>query len=253
MTSSKRATCTKLRKNNQLVAVEDDEPTDRDPDADMPKRKQLFVPAMNADRTGDELSDDEAADQDDNENNEQTEAERRHEIRENVVEEISDATDQDDEAIRGMFSEFLDEYRQQEEQRETRGNNTDAKLYKVFETNHPAITHPDDADDDLGEMSETNKAHMIASIVRKYSHRWTIENGYKKVKKFRVRTTSMDHEYRYFNFLYACTLYNVWRLVDLLVKLELMAKTEFHYKPIITADVFLSVADEWMDLDPPRG
>lgn len=33
--------------------------------------------------------------------------------------------------------------------------------------------------------------------------------------------TSKEHEYRYFNFAFACVLYNVWRLVDLLVKLAL--------------------------------
>lgn len=39
----------------------------------------------------------------------------------------------------------------------------------------------------------------------------------------------MDHEYRFFNFLYACTIYNVWLLADLLVKLELLAEAEFRH------------------------
>jgi hypothetical protein len=40
---------------------------------------------------------------------------------------------------------------------------------------------------------------------RRESQRWIIENGYKQIKSFRVRTTSMNHEYRFFNFLFACT------------------------------------------------
>jgi IS4 transposase len=63
----------------------------------------------------------------------------------------------------------------------------------------------------------------------------------------------MNPEYRFFNFLYACTLYNVWRLTDLLVKLELLAESEFEYKPLVTADLFLTIAKEYniVGLDPP--
>jgi IS4 transposase len=63
-------------------------------------------------------------------------------------------------------------------------------------------------------------------------------------------TTSIDHEYRFFNFLFACTLYNVWRLVDLLVKLESLAGSEFRYKPLATADLFLTIANGNAGLDP---
>lgn len=62
---------------------------------------------------------------------------------------------------------------------------------------------------------------------------------------------SLDHEYRFFNFLFACTLYNVWRLVDLLVKLELVGDG-FKHKPLVTADLFLTIAkQEDVGLDPP--
>ena len=89
-------------------------------------------------------------------------------------------------------------------------------MYILFETNHPDLELPDDEGGD--ERSETEKAHMVSRILRKYDHRWGIENGFKQIKRFRVRTTSMKYEYRFFNFLFACTMYNVWRLVDLLVK-----------------------------------
>ena len=78
-----------------------------------------------------------------------------------------------------------------------------------------------------------------------------VENGFKKIKSFRVRTTSMDREYRFFNFLFACTLYNVWWLVDLLVKLELLAESELRHKPLVTADLFLTIAKDYVGLDPP--
>lgn len=61
----------------------------------------------------------------------------------------------------------------------------------------------------------------------------------------------MDHEYRFFNFLYVCTMYNVWRLVDLLVKLELLAESEFRHKPLVTADLFLTIAKDYVGLGPP--
>jgi IS4 transposase len=59
----------------------------------------------------------------------------------------------------------------------------------------------------------------------------------------------MDHGYRLFNFLFASTLYNVWRLVDLLVKLEL--EDEPTHKPLVTADLFLTIAKQCFGLEPP--
>ncbi|PSQ51950.1 hypothetical protein BRD20_09020 [Halobacteriales archaeon SW_8_65_20] len=92
---------------------------------------------------------------------------------------------------------------------------------------------------------------MVSRLIRQYSHRWGIENGFKQIKRFRVRATSMKFEYRFFNFLYACTMYNAWRLVDLLVKIELLAESEFRHKPLVTADLFLTIAKDYAGLDPP--
>jgi IS4 transposase len=63
--------------------------------------------------------------------------------------------------------------------------------------------------------------HMIERLIRWYRRRWGIENGFKKQKHFMVRTISTERDYRFFNFVFACVLYNVWRLVDLLVKLAI--------------------------------
>ena len=61
---------------------------------------------------------------------------------------------------------------------------------------------------------------------------------------------SKDHEYRFFNFLFACTLYNVWRLTDALVKSELDATAEFVGNPLVTADLFLTIAKDLCLLVP---
>ena len=141
--------------------------------------------------------------------------------------------------------------REEEEKQELPGSKEDKELYMLFETNHPDLELPGDEGEDGDEMSELEKANMVARVIRKYKHRWGIENGFKQIKSFRVRTTSMDHEYRFFNFLYACTLYNVWRLTDLMVKLELRAESEFRYEPLVTADLFLTIAKDYVGLDPP--
>jgi IS4 transposase len=54
-----------------------------------------------------------------------------------------------------------------------------------------------------------------------------------------------------FHLLFVCTLYSVWQLVDLLVKLELLADSEFRHKPLVTADLFLTIAKDYVGLDPP--
>jgi len=133
------------------------------------------------------------------------------------------------------------------EERGLPGNDEDTRLYLLFETDHPDLQSPDDSD----SLSEVEKAHMVSRIIRKYKHRWGIENGFKQIKRFRVQTTSMKFQYRFFNFFYACTMYNVWRLVDLLVKLELLADSEFRFKPLVTADLFLTIAKDYAGLDPP--
>ena len=56
-----------------------------------------------------------------------------------------------------------------------------------------------------------------------------------------VRTTSTECEYRFFNFAFACVLYNVWRLVDLLVKIALDGEYR-SYAPRVDANQFLIVA-----------
>ena len=76
--------------------------------------------------------------------------------------------------------------------------------------------------------------------VRKY------ENGFKKQKHFMVRITSTERDYRFFNFAFACVLYNVWRLVKLAVDGENKS-----YAPRVDAKQFLTVAKQFYGLDSP--
>jgi len=237
-----RGRCTELRRAGKIVDVQQDR---HDRDDDNPMRKRIFIPAMRRDLTDDSLGND-----DDDTGREGTrDQETEKELREEMVDEFSDVVGEDSKRTRRMFEDFLEEVYEEEEQRQLRGNEADRRLFTLFKTNHPDLkVLSEDGDDDQGEIE---KAHMVARIIRLYRFRWGIENGFKQIKEFRVRTTSMNHEYRFFNFLFACTLYNVWRLVDILVKLELMADSEFEYKPLVTADLFLTIASDYLGLDPP--
>lgn len=266
MHSSERATCTRLRRQGKLVHVESDDSdtggsdsgrttlsdfTDEDQDEvtgedahEGPVRKSVYVPAMNAELTGDEDDDTDTEDVDEGE------SEDDDDLRNEMLSEFAEATEEDAEKTGRMFGDLLDEIREEEEERDLPGNDDDTQLYILFETNHPDLELPEEGSDE-DEHSEIENVHMVSRLIRQYSNRWGIENGFKQIKRFRVRTTSMKYEYRFFNFLYACTMYNAWRLVDLLVKLELLAESEFRHKPLVTADLFLTIAKDYAGLDPP--
>lgn len=240
MHSSERAQCTRLRQQGKDVHIETD-------GNGSTERKLIYFPAQNPESTSDEPDNDEADDADDEEDDEEVG------LREELIRDFADTTDEDVEDVGSMFGEVIEEVQKEEAEIELPGGDEDTQLYMLFETNHPDIEVPDAGSND--EPSELEKLHMAGRLIRKYRHRWGIENGYKQIKSFRVRTTSMNYEYRFFNFLYACTMYNVWRLVDLLVKLELLAESEFRYKPLVTADLFLTIAKEHnilgLDAPPP--
>jgi IS4 transposase len=263
MHSSERATCTRLRRQGKLVHIESDERSSKtdstgrttltdftgDEDGDNgeaisegPSRKRVYMPAMNPDRTSDDGEDDEG-----DEDTGESEIDRGDEVRQELLAEFADITKSDSDDIEQMFGDVVEEIREEEEERVLPGNEEDTQLYILFETNHPDLQVPDNDE----KLTKIEELHMAARVIRQYSHRWGIENGFKKIKSFRVRTTSMKREYRFFNFLYACTLYNVWRLVDLLVRLELRDTLGSKHKPLVTADLFLTIAKNYVGLDPP--
>jgi IS4 transposase len=67
-----------------------------------------------------------------------------------------------------------------------------------------------------------------------YGYRWEIESGYKSIKRFMAPTTSKDFGLRFFYFAFACLLYSIWRVVDLLVHVELTGGYE--HAPVIPAE-----------------
>lgn len=233
MFTSEKAECTRLRQAGKTIKIEEQKTLD----PDLPSRKRIYIPAINPDRTNDDPdADDDGADEDEDDD--------QDDYRQGLMEDFADATEQEvDEAAR-MFSDFAEEIREEDEEHDLPGDESDSTRYILFETNDPYVTGDDD-------LEENEALHMAARAVRQYRHRWGIENGFKQIKSFRVRTTSMDHEYRFFNFLFACTMYNAWRLVDILVKLELLDREEIEHAPLVTADLFLTIAKQYIGIPPP--
>ncbi|WP_135855053.1 transposase [Halorussus salinus] len=227
--------CTKLRKAGKKVRVV------KQSAFEGPSRKRLYLPARNTDIF--EPSDTDDRDTSDGDSGEKSEEERREGYRQKHAQAFVETFDVDvDDEDGHMFSGVVDEVREQEAAEDDRVDDEAVEAYALFETNHPALDPEDSA-------TEEQLLGRVRGFVERYSHRWGIENGYKQIKQFRVRTTSKDHRYRYFCFAFACVLYNVWRLVDLLVKLAF--EDDPDYSPRVSAGVFLTLASQNLGLDPP--
>ncbi|AGB39036.1 transposase [Natronococcus occultus] len=222
---SEKATCTRLHRSGKTIHIEEESVSSG------PTRKRMYLPSSAEDGF-------EAEDEEKDEN------EERSDIREEMLEDLADlGIELDEEDASHGFSALTEELREEEANEPTVGCKEDSQAYALFETNHPSVTLNEDD-------SEVERIHMVERMVRRYRHRWGIENGYKQIKTFRVRTTSKRHTYRFFNFVFACVLYNVWRLVDLLVKLAIEGENAT-YAPRVDANQFLTVAKKYYGLDPP--
>ena len=72
------------------------------------------------------------------------------------------------------------------------------------------------------------------TIFQRYSRRWQIDSEYKSIKgDFLVKTSSKDYRVRLFYFVFAVLLYNIWRLTDFLLKVDIDG--EMDYAPVLTA------------------
>ncbi|WP_254763390.1 hypothetical protein [Natrinema marinum] len=120
-------------------------------------------------------------------------------LRQELLRDFAEATDADTENVGQMFGDVIEEVREEEDEQELPGSEEDKELYLLFETNYPDLEFPDDAGEDSDKISGIEKTHMAARVIRKYKHRWGIKNGFKQIQNFRVRTMSMNHEYRFFN------------------------------------------------------
>jgi hypothetical protein len=73
----------------------------------------------------------------------------------------------------------------------------------------------------------------VRGLYNRYSRRWVIENEYKQIKQFLPTMASTDYRVHAFNFVFSCLLYNVWRLINHLLKLEVDGPVDA--RPILTA------------------
>lgn len=83
----------------------------------------------------------------------------------------------------------------------------------------------------------TNLTHTEAlTYIRLYKQRWGIETSYRMFGTVRILTTSIHPLVRYFFFLVAVLLYNLWKFYNLLSKTKVSFKTFVYY-------LFLSCLD----------
>jgi IS4 transposase len=195
---------------------------------EMPTRKKIYVPHI-------------AVDDNDSEEDDQGDS-----LRQELLSDFSDAGGAEM-PEKSPFESLLDDMR--EEEKHDKEDVDGAEKYVVFETNDPLADRRGAAGRDSIPKSE--QRHAAARMVRKYGRRWGIENGYKKLGHFLPRTGSKDHALRFFGFAFAATLYNCWRLVDLLVKASVEDNPD--YTPLVTASRFLAVAEGMFGLEtkPP--
>ncbi len=221
-------TIEEMKQNDETVRVVEESSEDQ------PTRKNLFLPSTR------ETPEDEERDNEERDDDHDERPNHRQEMRDDLG-----LTEDDIDGDASPLGRLLGEIRG-EEPLETEDADGDGTGFVVFQTNHPFVSA---RDEDGAPYTEREQIHMIARLIRRYRHRWGIENGYKKIKTFMVRTTSTCPRYRFFNFMFACVLYNVWRLVDLLVKLSLEANPD--YSPRVDANQFVTIAKQYYGLDPP--
>ncbi|GAB7017530.1 transposase [Halostagnicola bangensis] len=193
----------------------------------MPTRKTLYVPNIGFDEDDEDDGDDSS-----------------DSLRQELIRDFG-AVNEDEFDDDSPFEELLSDIREEEE--EAADNVNIGEVYVPFETNHPLADKRQKWGRD--EIPKREQQHAAARMIRTYGNRWGIENGYKKIGQFLPRSGSKDHTLRFFGFAFACTLYNAWRLVDLLVKLSVEDDPE--YTPLVTASRFLAVAEGQFGLKPP--
>lgn len=224
-TPSLRAKCTELRRKGAKAHIIEEGGIDGGS-----PRKIVFVPAHNTDvfERGDDV--------------EPEDDEEDKSLQQELVEDFSEVSGTDIGENERMFSDFLEEVKEEEKEQPIRGSDADVEAYAIFQTNDPSILV-----DDLETEQDTIEA--AARAVYPYKRRWAIEEGNKKIKEFEVKSTSRDYEYRFFNFAFATCMYNMWRIVDLLVQLSM--EEEYDFSPSITSKEFLNCAKENFSFDRP--
>lgn len=191
----------------------------------MPIRKTVYVPHINGDGENEEENPDET-------------------LRQQLITDF-EGLDADKLPDESPFETLLADLHDDEEAETEEIDPTEQ--YIVFETNHPLANNRGGRGND--PIPKEEQIQAAARLVRRYGNRWGIENGYKKIGHFLPRSGSKDHTLRFFGFAFAATLYNCWRLVDLLVKLTV--EDDPDYTPLVTASRFLTVAEGQFGLSKP--
>lgn len=145
-----------------------------------------------------------------------------------------------------LFDDLIQDYAKVANKKELKMHKNDTKLYSVFTSNHPDLTRTDEHGN---RLSESDFLRHVGTFEEKYGYRWTIENAFKDLSKFRARTKSTQHQYRFFNHIFGNSLYAVWRMVDLLVKLTFDEDPD--YAPLVPSGLFLTFAKDIFGLPPP--
>ena len=119
---------------------------------------------------------------------------------------------------------------------------TDRKLHlgdNEWHSTTPIYRRKENSEQDDHRQYSVFMTNRGSGLLTEYGYRWEIESGYKSIKRFMAATTSKDFGLRFFYFAFACLLYSIWRVVDLLVQVELTG--EYEHSPIVTADNTLTL------------
>lgn len=204
----------------------------------MPNRKIIYVPKV---MTGDD--EDEEDDDDDG---------MRQELIEDFTETVTEDESGDEEfPEKSPFDSLISEMREEEQAKKEDQDEYDefdpSEMFVAFETNHPLAAKRRGRGE--ADYTKREQQQAAARMVRKYGSRWGIENGFKKRGHFLPRSASPNHALRFFGFIFAATLYNAWRLVDILVKLSVEDDPE--YTPLVPASRFMAVMEGQFSLSKP--
>jgi IS4 transposase len=202
----------------------------------MPNRKIIYVPKLITKDDEDEEEEDDS-------------------YRQEMLKDFQDTMTADEEAEDGSrdspIDNLIDEMREEEAELKDEKDEDDefdpTEMFVAFETNHPLAAKRRGRGE--ADYTKREQQQAAARMVRKYGSRWGIENGFKKRGHFLPRSGSPDHTMRFFGFIFAATLYNAWRLVDILVKLSV--EDDPAYTPLVTASRFMAVLEGQFGLSKP--
>lgn len=103
-----------------------------------------------------------------------------------------------------------------------------------------AVRDPDDLEETLYYCTNMDiSSECLEEVIKAYHKRWTVENAFKSQKlEFLGKTYSIDFAIRFFFWMYATLLYNVWILGSLIARMELGLDPAEQERSFTTAFLF---------------